>query len=484
MKCDEARPACNRCLDTGRKCDGYPHREDINPPVGYLVFYDHPPCPTEVPLAVRAFQFFCEVSGPSFVNFGSFTFWNDLAVRVSYFDQSIKKLIIAVGYLDQSSRLNPSADTKDATFYKYYGEALRLLSRAKNPDVGVMLTACLLLIVCDEFSHNAYAVVQHILAGRKILEDYYTSRKRLGYTNATVDEIGPIFARLSLHTGEFNNLTLPKSHRWPREGGENPEPSVYEGYPHLSSFQGYDSVEMAATCLQGLSEFCLLPTPGSLPPSSRFQTVKVTEQLNQWLVYFSDFTSRMDLQMAADQRARLHLLRAYHLCMMIMSRVIPFQDEMLFDKHSTIFEHVMVICGQVMSRTTEGLIAPLFFVATRYRSTASRYKAVEMLRRCGWEGFRLARIAEEVVSMEEHAIEEPIVCTDIPKENRIAVTSMTSHQSTGDCVLHFEKFDMARPRQVCLPCFNYGKVDRDEIMIQSVNQVCEILSILLLVHEY
>lgn len=375
-----------------------------------------------------ALRYFTEVTAPALVNLDSHYLWNNLVLQISYQDESIKHLVVAASALDRRQRSRVESSQHQVVHQYHYSKALQILASCSNLDTGVVLTACLLFVICDELQQNRFSALQHIIAGRSILGDYCNQHSRTQYSTA-VEELGPIFRQLELQTGELDQETLPLHIRWPfpSQRPVSPRPNLPEPVlsRHLPLSYGYLDVGIAGKCLQALAYSCMKPCPESLPPATVFHVVPdVTIQLNQWLSHFESTCSRLDAKQATAERTQIHVLRMYHLCLSIMSRCAPFDDEMLYDQHLGQLEHVIVKASIMLSTDDSGsleekLVPALFFVAAHYRDMTFRIRALCTLRRCGWEGIRLATIAEQIMKIEGTGHADAIVAADIPWTNRI-----------------------------------------------------------------
>lgn len=438
-----------------------------------------------------AFRFFHDVAAPKLVNFGSHYFWNRLVLQISHQDESIKHLVLAASTIHRNRCSTDWPSTGTAIFNFHYGKALQLLSHAANPDSGVILTACLLFVLCDEFQQNKFAALQHIIAGREILAGYYKQRHRSQCSSA-IEELGPIFQRLQLQIGELDQETMPHQIRWPyitQSFAPGVKPDLprpdFQHQPGLV-FQGCHDLETAWNSLQRLASSCMNPQPGSRPPVSQFHEVpNVTMQLNQWFSYFDLLCSRLDAKEVAAQRVGIHLLRLCHLALSIMSRCAPFDDETLYDEYLGQFEHLMLKATYMLTKPNtkdlaEKVLCPLFFTAAHYRDVTIRRRAVAEIQRCGWEGVRLATIAEQLIHVEEKGCENAIVAADIPERNRIRVlgVSFLPSQSHADdpngtlCDLAYSVSPYASPSSIRKHRFKWDDVG-DQAVQASISQLLQ-----------
>ncbi|KAI4721931.1 hypothetical protein E4T48_01816 [Aureobasidium sp. EXF-10727] len=94
IKCDEARPSCQKCSSTGRKCDGYVaspassphHNRDLS-----LNVYK----PGEESSAI---EFFLRVSIPQFAGNSPSEFWNRHVLQLARLDDGTREALIALAH--------------------------------------------------------------------------------------------------------------------------------------------------------------------------------------------------------------------------------------------------------------------------------------------------------------------------------------------------------------------------------------------------
>ncbi|OCT52200.1 hypothetical protein CLCR_08372 [Cladophialophora carrionii] len=447
VKCSYERPSCQRCLSTGRKCDGYPATEPTPPnddaPVVWMMVMARPAPAQCDHAALTAFQFFTQVCAPALLNYGSQRFWNELVLQACYVDESIKHLTIAASRLGRHHSAASSRQPADwdPVFLSHYGKALKLLSGNRNPDPSFLLMACLLLILCDEFRDHSFAALQHLIAGRRILATYQPS-KYTEHQLATVEELGPIFARLELQTGELYSQVRPLPQSW--QLNQNRKSWLLGDIQHYSTINGekgqWTSVDDAARLLQAITSECTSRQVDGPPPPTRFHTVPtLTTRLNEWLDQYTLFESSVQSRPTHGDHTDLYLLRMYHSCVYVLSRCEPFKQELAFDSYSSNIEHVMVVCAFLVRTAKMRIIPILFFVGTRYRNASVRRRAIGLLKQCGLDGQLLARIAVRVVRLEEKSVTEPIVCSDVPEESRLRLVDMLFDVRAASYILRFKR---------------------------------------------
>lgn len=156
VKCDEAKPYCQRCTSTGRKCDGYGTLNLLPSSHRDLTTLSSPPAlmrSSGNARESRSFQYFYERTVPSLAGYCGSEFWNRLVLQVSQHEKSVWHALIALGSLHENFEndqqipgLRFSRRGQDSFAVQEYNFAIRALLGRSNP-VG-MLPANLAVDVC------------------------------------------------------------------------------------------------------------------------------------------------------------------------------------------------------------------------------------------------------------------------------------------------------------------------------------------------
>lgn len=173
VKCDEAKPSCQRCIKTGRTCDGYVITRERKPshPSQRRPVLSRAPSSGNVSPRCRArskqsMQIFREVYAPILASHGTAGFWNSVVLQACFANEGIKHLVIASVNIDYAQVAN--SQSTNVAFLTYYGKALRAL-RSTSQDAMVATIACILLALCDELQNRPGSAQSHIQAGIRIL---------------------------------------------------------------------------------------------------------------------------------------------------------------------------------------------------------------------------------------------------------------------------------------------------------------------------
>jgi hypothetical protein len=249
-------------------------------------------------------------------------------------------------------------------------------------------------------------------------------------------ELGSIFAALELQTGEVN-FRVKSGWHWHsgRKKWLHDDVQHFE-YPFFADKQWSNAVQ-AAEELQLIAFECTSTKLNGPPPATRFHTVPgITIKLNCWLDRCTLYQHEIrDSARRADMND-IRMLRAYHLCLHIISRCQPYGDESAWDNYLNIFEHLITSCTFMVPYMKARILPVLFFVATKYRDASIRRQAICMLKQCGIDGQLLATVAIKTMIIEENGVCNPVVCTDIPMNNRVIVVGVGLAQDGTVYVLH------------------------------------------------
>ncbi|KAI1616350.1 hypothetical protein EDD36DRAFT_133241 [Exophiala viscosa] len=483
VKCDEGRPSCHRCTSTGRKCDGYSAPKEPTP-IAYLVMAQ---TSSECQYIARtAFQYFHEVCAPALSNYGSQSFWTKLVLQACHYDESIKHLIIAASCLGAQDYplLRSKSSTGCPLYLSHYGKALKLLSHARSPDPAVVLMACLLLVLCNELQHNTKAALQHMLAGKSILDSY--AARDHPQSNAAVAEIAPVFSQLEQHAGVLQCLDMTRSSATPSITTSTVSPEsvaqIIDSGARIDCQPPdmFTDIDDAAISLQAVAITCVATSPrDEASPPTVFHTVPTPiASLDSWFDRFTAFESSIIQGPQAFLSPDHQILRMYHTTLHILSGCSPYSEETAFDTYTEMMQQLALICAQLVPLTTTRLIPILFFIATRCRNASLRRRAIEVLRQCGVDGQITARIALKVVQIEERGVEEPISRADIPEANRIKIIDVQSDILGDGYILLFRRspYGTNTPVQYCsVPAQTSESTDGASRCIQPLSSVRPVL---------
>ncbi|KAF4465880.1 transcriptional regulatory [Fusarium albosuccineum] len=189
IKCDETRPCCRRCTNTGRDCDGY--LPQSQPMVHLAVIPQRLGTPTER----RALQYFCEVAAPRLLGPKSPYFWTHLVIQLSETEPVVKHSLLAISSLYETREVQKTPSYMPNLALQHYNAAIQGL-KATQSDVLALL-GCILFICIELLQSNNETAIRHCAHGIAIME-------RCGNPWAR-EHLEPIFRRIGVLPQLFGN---------------------------------------------------------------------------------------------------------------------------------------------------------------------------------------------------------------------------------------------------------------------------------------
>ncbi|UPK91864.1 hypothetical protein LCI18_002799 [Fusarium solani-melongenae] len=195
VKCDEAKPACKRCVSSRRVCGGYDSSALTWYRPAQLVAHDQ--------REGQTFQFFGEIAGPSLSGPMDSYFWTHLVMQFSHFQPMVRHAVLALGSLYQDFYKCGRISRPSTFAVGHYNEAVKQTVSVDNEQLILLL--CVMFICIEYLQGNIDAALQHIRHGTMILNESSCSLW-------TRDHLLPIFHRLSLIPmfGDAKSICLPR----------------------------------------------------------------------------------------------------------------------------------------------------------------------------------------------------------------------------------------------------------------------------------
>jgi hypothetical protein len=456
VKCDEAKPACYRCLSTGRVCDGYgiwggggnDYGSRLTSIKSVMEGTNIRPL---VPLAVvtvdehRHFEWFRHRTISKLPGLFKSSFWDTLLVRASWNEPAVLHAVLALSSAQlaetscsgfQGNISNLPSEHERFTLLQYSRAISHLRPHFSSKDIAsirVALIACAVFVSMEYLRGNFKTGYTHLQSGLKLLRETrsnpkvgdFGSLQPVTYHDPVDDWILDIFNKLQvqsellLHNSEVVTFLI--------------EPSNWESLG--STFQ---SVERARESLDGLLHMTLflssqcrqlgLPRGATRPPEALAMQKSIQGKLDSWIKIYKATHSSQANPMKLPEAIAYKLLRLHYImaCIMASTCVWP-DDEMIFDSHKDKFSALIGICQDIWmtvirspiledfqecnevapkSVTDMGWIPPLYFTAIKCRVHVLRVLAVDfldtMLHKEGiWDAEVVSPVAREVIRLEE-----------------------------------------------------------------------------------
>ncbi|KAH8647218.1 hypothetical protein BX600DRAFT_151626 [Xylariales sp. PMI_506] len=421
IKCDEARPVCQRCKSTGRTCDGY----DVDSKsaglgdsykswaqggsiLGETVYHPANQLPLHpgTPLEIRSLYYFRTTAGPMIAGYFDHDFWTSTIIQISISEPAVRHAMLAVSLSLEQYR-NPKAGQHGELILQQCNKAIGTLLLVKDKDV-VLLTC--ILFICFEFIHRQVKrALAHFDQGLRVLESILEP-------SSLSHILAPFFCRLCVFPMLFGHpLRAPISERWTREWKNIP-----------ARFESLDMARhsmstiwvLALRSMRAAEVVRFEKAPVSvLSDSWQSEFNFVSGLMERWLTAFS----ALDTTVPRSSQNCLHVLKAQHLVVGIWLKVSLSSDQMDFDAYHTDFRAIVEDCTFVLEHSgmqqaarpfnfDTGIISLLYFVAAKCRYLATRLAALELLRRLKdiglrenlWDSEAMHTLAQSIIEHEHN----------------------------------------------------------------------------------
>ncbi|RDW89971.1 Zn(II)2Cys6 transcription factor [Aspergillus mulundensis] len=212
-KCDETPGACNNCVSTGRKCDGY----DLSRlPVNKSTPVTHPVITSRLGWLttadeMRSFSYFAHCSIPSLLAFFDSSLWQRVALQMSHLDRAVYHAASMLGAIHEDSchnQMRLSGEDLSAPRHRFALEqasrSFSILNRrqaSRDPQLReVVLLCCLLFVIAESLLGQYDRAVQHLRGGLRVLGEELEEQHRVSPLDRCLVET---FQRLDVEFAQF-----------------------------------------------------------------------------------------------------------------------------------------------------------------------------------------------------------------------------------------------------------------------------------------
>lgn len=386
----------------------------------------------------RYFDFFRSRTAPDLAGYFDANFWDHFVLQLSQAEPAVHHAVVALASLHE--------DFNDRTAYKVgsqqyslsqYNKSLvslsRYMSTGKERSVDKVMICCILFAAFESFRGDYEMAGQHLKCGLKILS---SSRQDPLSSKFTNDDIVPVFIRLCV---QFKSM-IPTN--FALDDLTTGAVSVPRRFSRLG--EARDTIYTIMTLVFDFNakvEVLILEN-GEI--QSEKDAEMVLEQqahhrslLEQWQVVFDDFLSQLSRSMDCKDLSGAILLKILYSTLTIFLNLSFSFLQCQFDRFLPWFQNIVSLAKSLIKATEEtrvspevhslgldmGIIAPLYFVATRCRDPLLRREAIHLLSspRCEgpWDASIAAIVAGRVIAIEEEGLPQVKVAQDVPESSRI-----------------------------------------------------------------
>lgn len=217
MKCDETKPLCKKCTNTGRHCKGYA----TQPASAHNNFFDtllrsqklpHPFGAATSRDEGRALQYFRFAASPLLAGANDSSFWTTVVMQFTQFEPAVRHSVVAISCLHEQIHSMRGLDVSIPELVDEYlpikhynlaiGESKDMSFVGKGP---LVLVTCVLFICIEILRANREVALQHCKHGLTIL------RVVAHHYPWTREHLIPQFRKLSLCLYHFDKDMSPHS---------------------------------------------------------------------------------------------------------------------------------------------------------------------------------------------------------------------------------------------------------------------------------
>lgn len=460
MKCDEGKPACQRCIRAHRVCEGYedPFRASTRTEVLRRLLLSKsgpsPPPGTSISGSEterRAFHRFRDRTVEDLTAYFSSDFWSRIVLQLSHEEPCVQHAVVALGAAHEQfeefgigRRVN---DNKESKYFalQQYGKAMgrlkQRLAEEKELSAEVALVCCLVFISFTSVQGDFNMALEHLQMGLNILKEW-TNRDKKGDQNPSSqeslvmgEEFLRMFSRLDLQATAFlDSQLLPPDNiaAEPQVDYKTLIPRtarLFEGSASAmqKSFKSLDDARLTLEKLQNwvflfiVKNYLYRVDQTNAPQEILDERDCLNKMMHLWQLEFDEFLRLPDNE-KLDERGQLGglVLLVHHKSakMMITGALTP---DILYEKHQADFEYIITLSEQLQDKIEKagckskrcarfssevGVIAPVFFTCNQAVDEALRLRAIKLLKRMNrregmWDSAVAATLAEKILTDDE-----------------------------------------------------------------------------------
>ncbi|UPK95553.1 hypothetical protein LCI18_006488 [Fusarium solani-melongenae] len=480
LKCDKGRPGCRRCLSTGRVCDGYgvwgegPAVTPVN--LQKRTLHDLSTRSRVGPrngLERESFDWFRHRAIVKLCGVFSSRFWDTLVLQASMTAPSVLHALLALGSAHRlevmrscpQEEINSESCKQQERFtLEQYNKAIACLRPhfAKTDrdasSTRMVLITCV-IFVCLELLQGRYMEGQtHLENGLNLLSQLQADLQpsgtqgliMLGHPQESVNDsyLAEAFSRLYAQSSLFGRV--PGGCCKSKSDAILADSTIQAPPPLFGSMsQARQHLDGLFNAIHSLTVQCPRDRIIQEAPIELLDTQsRILTGLRLWQRAYK--VSRLNLTSQLNVRDALSypLLAVYHTMAVVMaSTCLALPDESIFDSFEESFVSVVLACENLLKEAIAtivadkaegyclggfsftadiGLIPPLYYTALKCRVPSLRRRAIEMLatathKESIWNGAVAARIAREVVTIEEKGTGVNVERDHIPPDTQMAV---------------------------------------------------------------
>lgn len=451
VKCDEGKPWCRRCTDTGRKCDGYRVSKELMSRPKKLPFLVKL-SPTTDASALSGdlcgdeklwVHHFSHHAGPALSGPADRDFWSQMLPQLALREAPVRWAMLAfsASYCRTEAMRTDNAPTiPQQISIQYYCKAITSLQRHINErggDIEVPLACCLLFCCLELLYVDRLRMLEQLQNGLKILDSMPSHDRDGPFIALFKQKLRQIFTRL-----DGQSTLLGKS--------ASAAPNAIQTTASREAFADLFEAKEALDDLSSRSLNFVRHANDTAVPGSEWPTVSQSLAQSQLHEQLLIWRLRLDktVSLGGDDRAA-KLLQIQGIASFIYLSACFQPSEMLYDAYWLEFSALIRMAESVLAESSlpsfsieVNIVLPLYLTAYKCRDPQLRRKAIDLLqsfrgREGMWDSMIHGRIARRIVEIEESGMliaNGGPVLTQWPEE-QFRVTEVEIHRVPGEASL-------------------------------------------------
>lgn len=452
VKCDETSPHCQRCVSTGRICDGY---NRASPERAYEALLSRE-CrslsrmsPSEDIQEQRSFEFFRTATLPNISGIFGLPAWK-LVLQACEKERALSQSVIALGALYERYSASHSNSTVtnavpiETSFplRQYSRSLLELrdyLASKKELDINIILMCALVHISIEVVQNNHANALIHLENALKLLRDCFQkakpamceeTNKQSVLDHADVDaSLARTFVNLDLHASIYQGMRLPAMSE------------LYRGVEIPGRFSSLDQAKSFLDALtgqlylliRGITEEYKFRKLSDLPIEQILIAQKLEESFDTWDDRFEKYLNRSTSRFSRQEQTVINILIINHRICKIQAATCTKDAAVVFDRYDEEFDQVTTLAALVIHERKSdnphiqqlsldiGVIQPLYFTATKCREHWIRHRALSLLKSIKfqegvWNAVIMAAVASIAINKEQEYTGDGFLPDERPPE--------------------------------------------------------------------
>ncbi|KAL4751207.1 hypothetical protein BDW72DRAFT_98639 [Aspergillus terricola var. indicus] len=454
VKCDEAKPFCNQCRKSGRKCDGYDNASQTQ--LRARIAERHQPLNRNTLGADhrlvlrqgtgterRYIEFFYTRTSHAFAGFYDSKLWSYLIPQFGEYEPSVRHAMTAIGALHERFQLSASAPGSailmvegsaptERFVLEEYNKSIQTLVKslaAHCPEgsINLALTTCCLFVCLEMLQGNRKEALDHIEAGLRIIHKHeqFTSTGS-GWTSELYQQLRDLFLRLNLQASFMGRLLAPLNVDSPDTRNGHIFTNLPEARSHLD--------RLMTKTLRFIRSVGILREERLPAVLAKFEAERdqICEAMLSWRWSHDKLLDKLGPEVQQSDLCASLLLRIYYQTALLWVHVVLDRDENGHDNFTADFESLISHAEEILCLTSptcvtekarveeaetafslEGeIIAPMYYAALRCRNPFLRRRALNILfqyskREGMWDARHYAQVTKIVVEIEESQCPKP-----------------------------------------------------------------------------